>query len=103
MLAKDSRPFLVVCPLSVLHDWVEEYAKCAPSVLFLLLKNRQLPLLPLIFLQYFYRAYRMVLTNFKSRERGVCVGDRGGYAGEFGVRILRFEVRSCLLKSSGRI
>lgn len=27
-----SRPFLVVCPLSVLHNWVEEYAKFAPSV-----------------------------------------------------------------------
>ncbi|KZP23997.1 hypothetical protein FIBSPDRAFT_857772 [Athelia psychrophila] len=27
-----SRPFLVVCPLSVLHNWVEEYAKFAPSI-----------------------------------------------------------------------
>ena len=26
------RPFLVVCPLSVLHNWVDEYAKFAPEV-----------------------------------------------------------------------
>lgn len=25
-------PFLVVCPLSVLHNWVEEYEKFAPKV-----------------------------------------------------------------------
>jgi SNF2 family DNA or RNA helicase len=27
-----SKPFLVVCPLSVLHNWVDEYAKFAPDV-----------------------------------------------------------------------
>ena len=26
------RPFMVVCPLSVLHNWVDEYAKFAPDV-----------------------------------------------------------------------
>jgi hypothetical protein len=25
-------PFLVVCPLSVLHNWAEEFKKFAPSV-----------------------------------------------------------------------
>ncbi|RXW15652.1 hypothetical protein EST38_g10196 [Candolleomyces aberdarensis] len=28
----NSRPFLVVCPLSVLHNWVSEYEKFAPSI-----------------------------------------------------------------------
>ena len=28
----NARPFLVVCPLSVLHNWVDEYAKFAPEV-----------------------------------------------------------------------
>ncbi|KAF8151445.1 SNF2 family N-terminal domain-containing protein [Crassisporium funariophilum] len=28
----NSRPFLVVCPLSVLHNWVDEYAKFAPEI-----------------------------------------------------------------------
>lgn len=28
----NSKPFLVVCPLSVLHNWVDEYAKFAPDV-----------------------------------------------------------------------
>ncbi|KIM88017.1 hypothetical protein PILCRDRAFT_268568 [Piloderma croceum F 1598] len=27
-----SRPFLVVCPLSVLHNWIEEYEKFAPKI-----------------------------------------------------------------------
>ena len=27
-----SKPFLVVCPLSVLHNWIEEYEKFAPEV-----------------------------------------------------------------------
>ncbi|KAJ7108200.1 SNF2 family N-terminal domain-containing protein [Mycena epipterygia] len=27
-----SRPFLIVCPLSVLHNWVEEYKKFAPGI-----------------------------------------------------------------------
>jgi SNF2 family DNA or RNA helicase len=26
------RPFLVVCPLSVLHNWAEEYQRFAPEV-----------------------------------------------------------------------
>ncbi|KAF8879586.1 SNF2 family N-terminal domain-containing protein [Infundibulicybe gibba] len=26
------RPFLVVCPLSVLHNWLDEYAKFAPTI-----------------------------------------------------------------------
>lgn len=29
---KYSKPFMVVCPLSVLHNWAEEYAKFAPEV-----------------------------------------------------------------------
>jgi len=29
---ENNRPFLVVCPLSVLHNWVDEYAKFAPDV-----------------------------------------------------------------------
>jgi SNF2 family DNA or RNA helicase len=29
------KPFLVVCPLSVLHNWVDEYKKFAPDVRFL--------------------------------------------------------------------
>ena len=28
----NARPFLVVCPLSVLHNWVDEYTKFAPEV-----------------------------------------------------------------------
>lgn len=28
----NSKPFLVVCPLSVLHNWVDEYAKFAPDI-----------------------------------------------------------------------
>ncbi|KAJ7703516.1 SNF2 family N-terminal domain-containing protein [Mycena rosella] len=27
-----SRPFLIVCPLSVLHNWADEYAKFAPGI-----------------------------------------------------------------------
>lgn len=26
------RPFMIVCPLSVLHNWVAEYQKFAPNV-----------------------------------------------------------------------
>lgn len=29
---RNTRPFLVVCPLSVLHNWYDEYQKFAPSV-----------------------------------------------------------------------
>ncbi|KAH6901459.1 SNF2-family ATP dependent chromatin remodeling factor snf21 [Coprinopsis sp. MPI-PUGE-AT-0042] len=29
---QNSRPFLVVCPLSVLHNWVSEYQKFAPQI-----------------------------------------------------------------------
>jgi SNF2 family DNA or RNA helicase len=35
-----SKPFLVVCPLSVLHNWIEEYEKFAPKVRLII----QLPL-----------------------------------------------------------
>ncbi|KAG2002418.1 SNF2-family ATP dependent chromatin remodeling factor snf21 [Coprinopsis cinerea AmutBmut pab1-1] len=28
----NSRPFLIVCPLSVLHNWIAEYEKFAPSI-----------------------------------------------------------------------
>ncbi|KAH9475113.1 Lymphoid-specific helicase [Psilocybe cubensis] len=28
----NSRPFLIVCPLSVLHNWVDEYKKFAPDI-----------------------------------------------------------------------
>jgi ATP-dependent DNA helicase len=30
--ATGTRPFLVVCPLSVLHNWVEEFRRFAPGV-----------------------------------------------------------------------
>lgn len=29
---QNTRPFLVVCPLSVLHNWYDEYQKFAPTV-----------------------------------------------------------------------
>ncbi|TEB25773.1 hypothetical protein FA13DRAFT_1756533 [Coprinellus micaceus] len=29
---QNARPFLIVCPLSVLHNWVSEYQKFAPSI-----------------------------------------------------------------------
>ena len=28
-------PFLVVCPLSVLHNWIDEFERFAPEVIFL--------------------------------------------------------------------
>jgi SNF2 family DNA or RNA helicase len=28
------QPFLIVCPLSVLHNWIEEFQRFAPSVRF---------------------------------------------------------------------
>lgn len=28
----NTKPFLVVCPLSVLHNWISEYEKFAPKV-----------------------------------------------------------------------
>ena len=33
------KPFLVVCPLSVLHNWVDEYKKFAPDVRFFFFVN----------------------------------------------------------------
>jgi ATP-dependent DNA helicase len=35
--SKNFRPFLIVCPLSVLHNWVDEFDKFAPTVCFTLL------------------------------------------------------------------
>ncbi|KAG6809199.1 hypothetical protein H0H92_001186 [Tricholoma furcatifolium] len=29
---RNSKPFLVVCPLSVMHNWMDEYQKFAPSI-----------------------------------------------------------------------
>ncbi|KAJ7723039.1 SNF2 family N-terminal domain-containing protein [Mycena metata] len=34
---RSTRPFLVVCPLSVLHNWVEEFKRFALKVGFCLL------------------------------------------------------------------
>ncbi|KAF8226545.1 hypothetical protein L208DRAFT_1406866 [Tricholoma matsutake] len=30
--SKNFRPFLIVCPLSVLHNWVDEFSKFAPTI-----------------------------------------------------------------------
>jgi SNF2 family DNA or RNA helicase len=33
-------PFLVVCPLSVLHNWIDEFTRFAPEVTFSFILSR---------------------------------------------------------------
>lgn len=44
------KPFLIVCPLSVLHNWLDEYTKFAPTVITTLLvpfQHSQCPQIPI--------------------------------------------------------
>jgi len=36
-------PFLVVCPLSVLHNWIDEFTRFAPEVAFSFTLSRVAP------------------------------------------------------------